>query len=257
MTQPNDLPRLYDEDEVGKLLKRATELQREDPASTAATGGLSLSELEEIAAEAGIDPRFLRRAAGEMASGRTAPEGWARITGERLTLVREAVVTGELDQEGFERMVETIQVHVHEHGQPSLLGRTLTWQAETASKMRTIQVMVTSRDGETHIRAEERLHQMASGLFAGTVSGVGVGVGVGAGLPLALTVFGSSFLAVAFPVGATVLSYLACREIYRRVVHGRESALDVLVDSLVEEANRAVANHALPDPEPPLELPRG
>ena len=257
MSDATNLPRLYDEKEVGKLLKRATELQREDPVRAAASGGLSLAELEEIAAEAGIDPTFLRRAAAEMASGETDPGGWERITGERLTLVREAVVAGELDQDGFERVVTAIQMTAREHGQPSLMGRTLTWRAETASKTRTIQVTVTSRDGETHIRAEERLHQMASGLFAGSVLGVGTGLGVGAGLPLAINVFGSAVLAVGFPAGIMGLTWVAAREIYRRVVRRRELALSALLDAMVEAASQAIANHALRRSEGPLELPRG
>jgi hypothetical protein len=257
MTDAANLPRLYDEKEVGKLLDRATELQRQHPARPSAAGSLSLAELEEIAAEAGIDPRFLRRAAAEMASGGAEHEGWERITGERLTLVREAVVSGELDQDGFERMVETIQMSSREHGQPSLLGRTLTWRAETPSKTRTIQVTVTSRDGETHIRVEERLHQMASGLFAGSVAVVGFGAGIGVGLPVALSVFGSAFLAVAFPLGSAALTLLACREIYRRIVRKRESRLDTLLDAMVEAANRIIANHTLGESDGPLELPRG
>ena len=69
MTTPSNLPRLYDEKEVGRLIKRATELQREEPMRAAVSGGLSLDELADIAAEAGIDPRYLRRAALEMDSG--------------------------------------------------------------------------------------------------------------------------------------------------------------------------------------------
>jgi hypothetical protein len=257
MSDPNHLPRLYDDKEVGKLLERATELQRQDPARAPAAGGLSLTELEEIAAEAGIDPRFLRRAAAEMASGARAAEGWEMVTGERLTVVREAVVAGELDQEGFERVVEAIQVNARETGQPSLLGRTLTWQAETAGKTRTVQVIVTSRDGETHIRAAERLHQMASGLFAGTVVGVTAGVGLGVGLPVALTALASPLLAVAFPLGVSGLTLVGCRQIYRRIVRGRDNALSTLVDAVVEAAGAAIAARSLREPERPPELPRG
>lgn len=249
MTDPNHLPRLYDEKEVGKLLKRATELQRQDPARASASSGLSLTELEEAAAEVGIDPRFLRQAAAEMASGSRAARGLEVVTGERLTLTREAVVAGELDQDGFERVAEAIQVNAGETGQSSLLGRTLTWQAETAGKTRTVQVIVTSRDGETHIRAVERLHQMASGLFAGTVVGVGTGVGVGAGLPVALTLFGSPLLAVAFPLGLSGLALIGCREIYRRFVRRRDSALTTLVSAAVEAASAAITNRSLPGSE--------
>lgn len=257
MTDPNHLPRLYDDKEVGKLLERATELQREDPARAPASGGLSLTELEEIATEAGIDPRFLRQAAAEMASGSRAAEGWEVVTGERLTLVREAVVAGELDQEGFERIAEAIQINARETGQASLLGRTLTWQAETPGKTRTVQVIVTSRDGETHVRAVERLHQMASGLFAGTVVGTGAALGVGAGLPLALNVLASPLLAVAFPLGVAGLTLVGCREIYRRIVRRRDSVLSTLVDAIVEAAGAAIADRSLHESERPPELPPG
>lgn len=257
MDDPNHLPRLYDDEEVGALLERATQLQRQDPARAPASGGLSLTELEEVAAEAGIDPRFLRQAAAEMASGPRATEGWEVVIGERLTLTREAVVAGELDQDGFERVAEAIQVNARETGQASLLGRTFTWQAESAGKTRTTQIIVTSRDGETHVRAVERLHQMASGLFAGTVVGVGAGVGLGAGLPLALNVLASPLLAVAFPLGVAGLTLVGCRAIYRRIVRGRDVALSALVDAVVEAAGAAIADKSLHEPERPAELPPG
>jgi hypothetical protein len=257
MSDPNNLPRLYDEKEVAKLLDRATALQREDPARNVATGGLSLAELEEIAAEAGIDPRHLRRAAAEMVSGGAKPEGWEHLTAERVTLVQEAVVPGELGEDGFERIVEAIQRTAQESGQPSVLGRTLTWTAETASKTRTVQVTVTSRDGETHIRIVERLHQMATGLFAGTVLGGGLGLGFGAGLPFALTVLGSGLLAVAIPLGSVGLTYIACREIYRRIVRSREAAMRSMLDAVVDAATRSIATHTLREADGPRELPRG
>lgn len=257
MTDSNNLPRLYDENEIGKLLERATALQREDPVRTAAPGGLSLAELEEIAAEAGIDPRFLRRAAAEMASGASSPEGWEHVTGERMTLVQEAVLPGELGPDGFERIVEAIQRTAQESGQPSLLGRTLTWTAETPGKTRVIQATVTSRDGETHLRVVERLHQMASGLFAGTVVGGGVGLGLGAGLPFALNVIGSGLLAGLFPLATIGLTLIGCREIYRRIVQRRDVAIRAMLDAMVVAAQQGIAEHALEHPERPLELPRG
>ncbi|GMV06613.1 MAG: hypothetical protein AMXMBFR53_28890 [Gemmatimonadota bacterium] len=257
MAESSNLPRLYDEKEVGKLLKRATELQQEEGSRTLPGGGLSLTELEDIAAEAGIDPRHLRRAAAELSSGGAGPEGWERMLGERLMLVQEAVVPGELDGEGFERVVAAIQRTAREHGQPNLLGRTLTWQAETASKTRTIQVTVTSRQGETHIRAEERLHQLASGLFAGVTLGGGMGLGLGAGLPIAIEVLGSALLAVAFPVTAIGFAFLTAKEIYRNIVRRRRTAIAALTDAVVTEARDAIADRALAEPEGPYELPRG
>jgi hypothetical protein len=39
-----------------------------------------------------------------------------------------------------------------------VVARTLTWQTETPNKARSLQIVVTSRAGKTHIRIEERLN---------------------------------------------------------------------------------------------------
>lgn len=247
-------PRLYGEKEVDKILKRATELQRELPSRSAASGGLSLTELEEIAVEAGIDPARLRQAAMELESGALGPEGWAKLTGEQLTLVREAVIPGEIPDSGWERVVTVVQQTSREHGQPSLLGRTLTWQAETANKTRSILLVVSARDGETHIRIEERLHQFAGGLFGGILGGVGGGIGLGAGLPMGMAL-GSVLLAVLFPVGVLGLSYLGSKEIYRAVVKGRRKVVSQLMDRVSAEVTAAIASSSLQEADEPRQLP--
>jgi hypothetical protein len=256
MSDASNLPRRYDERQVAKILERATELQRQEPAR-AAGGGLSLGELEEIAIEAGIDPHHLRRAALELDTGEIERSLGARLAGEQLTLAFERLVPGELPDDGFERCVSVIQQHSREHGQPGLLGRTLTWRAETASKARSIQVTVGVRRGETHVRVEERLHQLASGLITGTTVGGGVGVGVGVGLPLGLKVLGSVLFATAFPLGFAALTFVVAREIYRRVVRTRRAALLELLDAVVEEVEASIRDGTAEPGNGPLELPRG
>ena len=108
MNLPDRPERRYDDEEVGKLLKRATELQRRDPSTGtgSSTGGLSLRELEEIAAEAGIDPSYLRRAAAEAESQPTDESLGSRLAGESLSIIQETVIPGELTSEGFERVLD-------------------------------------------------------------------------------------------------------------------------------------------------------
>jgi len=165
MSEPTEPPRVYGDKEIGRILKRATELQHDEPSAPGT--GVTLSELEDIAAVAGIDPRYLRRAAVELDTGHGESSIWTRVIGDELMLVREAVLEGELDDDGFERIVAALQTGSREHGQPSLLGRTLTWRAETSSKTRTIQVVVSSRGGKTQLRLEEDLTQTAVGWMAG------------------------------------------------------------------------------------------
>jgi hypothetical protein len=250
LTDPTNLPRLYGEKEIGKILKRATELQHEEPSAPSA-GSMSLQELEDIAAEAGIDPTFLRRAALEIDTGAMELSTWGKFLGEELLLVREVTIEGELRDDAFERIVEVIQRGTSEHGQPSLLGRTLTWRAETPNKSRTIQITVSSRDGQTTLRLEENLTQFAVGLFAGTTAGVGGGVGVGFGVGFGLNVLGSALFATLFPVGVVGLSYIGSRAIYRAIVKRRRSAMGGLFEQVFNEVKACLVDLALPPGDPP------
>jgi hypothetical protein len=255
MSDDNDLPRLYDEDEVSKLLKRATELQREEPARVASGGGLSLGELEEIAQEAGIDPRHLRRAALELDTGIMEPSRLVRFLGETPRLAVASSVPGELDGDAFEALIPVIQRAMGEHGQPSLVGRTLTWHAEIVGRRgrtRSLQVTVTSRNGETRIQAEEHLHHLARAIFAG--SG---GVGGVVGMNIGLTVLHSALAATLLPVGVIGVAYLGARAVFGHVVAARRERLAGVVDQLGREVSATVARRAVEGPGDEGALPPG
>jgi hypothetical protein len=143
--------------------------------------------------------------------------------------------------------VTAIQSASREHGLPSLLGRTLTWRTESSSKTRTMQIVVSARDGRTTVRLEENLSQLAAGLFGGTTTGVGVGLGVGLGVP-AGAALGSALFAVAAPVGVVALSYLASRSIYRGVVARRTRAVDDVFDRAVTAARDCIESSRLATP---------
>lgn len=243
MTDREHLPRVYRDEEIGRILKRATELQHREPKGDPT--GITLAELEEIAAEAGIDPGHLRRAAMELETSPSDPTLWSRLAGDELDLVREITLPGELDQAGFERLVTAIQAASREHGQPSLLGRTLTWRAESSSKTRTTQIVVSSRDGETTIRVEEDLTQMASGIFGGVTAGAGVGIGMGVGLPIGLEVLGGSILfATAAPLVSVALGFMASRALYRTMAGRRQRSVDGLFDLVIREAQAGIGRAA-------------
>ncbi len=255
MTDSSSVPRVYDDDEVARILKRATELHQEEPSRASRGGGLTLKELEEIAVEAGINPANLRRAALELDSGSRGPSEWAGFLGEKLTLVFERVVPGEVADRGFEDVVAVIQQSAFDHGQASLLGHTLTWQTETATKTRSLQVVVSSRDGETHIRIEERLHQMAGSVLGGITGGVGLGVGLGVGVPVGVATMGSALFAVAFPLGIIGLSFMGAREIYRAVVSRRRRVLGDLLERVSTAVSASVSGSLPQKPEDPRSLP--
>ena len=76
MPDPN---RIYNEEEIASLLERTAQLQADDAtADKLSSQGLSLSELEGIASEAGLDPEYLHRAAIEIES--TGKKGFKKRT---------------------------------------------------------------------------------------------------------------------------------------------------------------------------------
>lgn len=235
MSDPTPPPRRYSDDEVRKLLERATELQDTDPSLPAASG-LTLPELESIAEEAGIEGAAVRRAAAELESGVVVrPSGGLadRIAGEPLAATLEQVVPGEASREALESLIPLLQTASDAAGSVSQVGRTLTWQARDQGNLREIQVVITARNGETRIRIMERYGGLAGAVFGSGVGGVGGGVGFGVGLGVGLGI-GSALMAVMFPVTVIGLTYLGSRVVYTGVVRRRREVLDRLMADVVE-----------------------
>lgn len=224
-------PRRYDEDEVRRILERATELQRELPAATAPEG-LTLDELEEAAAEAGIERPLIRRAARELDTAAEESGPWTALAGAPLTIVLERTLPGEVSTDVFGDLAAEIERSLGIHGEPTVLGHTLSWRAESAGTTRFVHVMVTTRDGETHIRVGERLQGLAGGVFGGLVGGAGGGLGLGVGVAIGLGALESAFFAVAWPAGVVSLSYVAAREIFGVVARKRRRALSDLLERI-------------------------
>jgi hypothetical protein len=256
MTAPDGPPRRFSEEEVGRLLKRATEIQERERTPADPAGGWTLRELEEIAAEAGIDPRLLRRAASELDAGDVRPRTAVdRILGAAPTILYERRVPGQLSPEGLEAIVGEIQSAVGVLGQPSLVGNTLTWRSETPNNTRSLQIVVASRAGETHIRIKEQLNQLAGGLFGGLMGGVGCGVGFGVGFGVGLGALGSVLFATVFPPSVIAASYLAARTSFATVARQRRAVLGDLVQRLSDAVTDTAQGRIPGADEAPGRLP--
>ena len=253
MSHSDDSSRLYGDREVGLILKRATELQ--DTAPEPSGAGLSLWELEEIALEAGIDPAHLRRAAAEVESGAASSSLATAFLGTSPTVSMERVIPGEIAEDVFEILLPEIQRLDTGQGVPSLFGRTLTWRSNTPSNTRSLQVTVSSRDGETQIRVEEQLHGLAGGLFGGIMGGGGIGIGVGVGV--GVDVLGSVLFSVAFPLGVIGGCYLIARSIFGATVRRRQRTLHDLMERLSEIVEREIVREAVEGGEAPQALAPG
>lgn len=232
----SDLPvRRYNEAEVGRLLKRASELQRSSP-TAANPSGLTLTELEDIAKEAGLDVAMLRTAAQELDTVGSAPSIGEKLAGAPLRLVIERVLPFEASEASlldFAALVAGIETAFGGPGQLGQVGRTFTWHASRANSGRTQQVRISVRDGQTTVRIEETFGGMAGGLFGGVLGGVGGGVGLGAAPAIGFALH-SVALVVTLPALVIGGTYWAVRSGFRTFVANRRRILERLMNDIVD-----------------------
>lgn len=190
MTDPN-LPasRRFNEKEVAQIIKRASELQQEE-APTDSANGMSLTELEQVAREAGLDPALVRRAATDLDT-RITDQSPSRFIGAPTRLTLERTIPGEIPTDEYETLVLEMNRVLGLVGSASTHGRTLQRTAQGVDRRRVssrmVQITITPRHGRTTIRIEEPLGTLAGGLFGGLMGGLGggltgpaVGIGLGA-----------------------------------------------------------------------------
>lgn len=235
--------RRFSEEEVALIVKRAAELQQTEETAEEPGNALTLAEVEQIAKEAGIDPRLIRRAAQSLdrpeAGNRPSP--WA---GAPTKLVFERVVDGEISTDEYEHLIDTVRRALGDNGMPSVLGKTLAWSSSAGGSRRRnqgrqVDVTVVSRRGVTTIRVEEELRNIAGALFGGLVGGggggtTGISVGIGMGALHSPAIAGMLWVTVAGGF------YVLARTLFGRTAAKREKQLRELVDRLEEQVSAAV-----------------
>ena len=248
MTSDPSPSRRYSDEEVQRLLTRAAELESQGISLPARVSGPSLAEIEAIASEAGINPDLIRQAARELDS----PSGGVTVLtpqssaflGAPTVFELERTVPGEAPQSVLERLVPLIQRAADGVGHPALLGKTLTWQAQDASKMRTLQVSASVGRGETRLSIEERYGAMAGAYFGGIMGGGGTGLGLGVGFGVGLGALGSAAFTVLFPLAAMGGAWALARGIFRTSVHGRMRILTKLMNEMVATVEDGLEDEA-------------
>lgn len=233
MSDPDRPKRRYGEKEVGLILKRATELSQSAPEPTEG-GGLTIEDLEDIAAEAGIDPRYLRDAAAELDTRGPTPEGAERLLGGPLMVELERRVQGEVPEDRWDDVIHEISRAADGQGHPSVIGRTLSWVLSDPNRQRFLQVTVSNREGETVIRIEERMQQLAGAIYGGLIGGMGGGLGLGVGLGVGIGALGSAVFATVFPITVIAGSVWAARTAFGSTANKRRRSLTTLLDRLTE-----------------------
>lgn len=139
--------RKYTENEFALILRKAFELQERQGGADAAHG-LSLREIQSIAAEIGLDPDVVQRAASllpKAGAGRLA-----RVFGGPSLYQMEYSADGEISKEDFGKIVDAIRQATGHQGQVTEVLGSLEWK--TVGEVSQIHVTVSPREGQTIVR---------------------------------------------------------------------------------------------------------
>lgn len=226
--------RRYTDREVRLILKSAVELQQRASDDADPSGGMSLAQLEQVAAEAGIDPSLLRRAAAALDAD-LPPEGGNRFLGGPTEIVVERIVDAPLDEVDFERLLAALRAQTRHLGESSTVGRLFGWHGRVDGAK--TEASVTPAGGRAQIRVRIELDEVALAHFMvkGTMFGGGGGMAAGLAGMTALGPLG--LLAGGAVAGA---GYLWARRDYRAAVARYQARAQGMASALAD----AVATRA-------------
>ncbi len=137
-----DERRIFSEQEVGAVMRRAVEMQEHAQDAGSYTPGVTQEELKRIGAEVGVDPKYLDLAIREA----MAPE--SRKGPLNLTEQFQRVVEGELSPDDFDIVLEELKQFGRRHP-ITQVGRTLQGKVWTGCSLANLQM--TSRNGRTKV----------------------------------------------------------------------------------------------------------
>ena len=220
----------YSDRQVAGIVARAAELD----AAPTQSGNLSLGGIQQIAADVGIPPEHVARAARELAThgAPRAPERhW--FTGSANRIVVGRIVDGEVSDAEYPAIVDEIRITTGAQGQSSTLGRALAWRTVGSHHQpsRAVSVSISPAGGKTRILIDESLTPTAGGVFGGMMGGIGGGVGF-MGFGLGMGALHSPLAAFAILVSSVGGSFLGARAVFRNTGTKRRRELEQLADRL-------------------------
>ena len=228
--------RRFDEREVAEILRRATEPRPGTSLpSRAGSDGLTLDEVKEVAAEAGIDPARIEEAVNALAR----PEEKSTLDaflGAPTSVRFEADYDVELDEEGRREAVRLIRATMGSQGVVGGHGEDLEWMDQDGFGARNVNLYRTARG--TRVEIMGRFREAGSGAAGVTFTVGAVGAFVSTAFVMAIGTIGL----VTAPVVLGAM-YGLPRLTLGRTVRRETRKLADLADRLREALNaRAVAD---------------
>ena len=221
--------RVFTEEEVKEIVRRASEQQAEDAERREARRhGLTLDDLERLGTEVGLDPDYLRRAADEVKTGRRA------VTETETKTDTHVIVERRIDRpftpEAWEDTVVMLRQQFGDEKRVGQVGHAQEWFHTSAMGIET-RVSATDRDGHTRLILSQRV-----GSSSPKMEGIGFGVvlglvsGVVAGIPVANALDSFWAFALVWIVVTLLVTIASAPFITRFDKRWREKKLDGLKD---------------------------
>jgi hypothetical protein len=235
--------RRYGDADVAEIVRRAAEEQLAHPTDE----GMSLQSVQRIAGDVGLSPERIERAARELErrerpGAPTAAAVSGRWLGAPLLIATERVVGAEVPESAYDKIVDEVQATFATEGEAGTLGGALTWRAKkpVLGKRRAVQVRIASKGGQTRIRMEERVGELALTLYGGILVGGGIG-GVATILAIGLGWLGHGLESGLLAAGWLGGMYALTRWTFRLVARTKRADLEALGERIAGVATESAA----------------
>jgi hypothetical protein len=245
--------KLYNEKQIGSILKRAAELSQDETGPNAS--GLSIEELQQVGSEAGLDPNLILKAAAELHS--SGPEREKNFFGGPVSYSNDIVLDGEIDNATWEEMIAAIRGTFKEPGVVSTRENVFEWTGQSETKKAQVTALVSN--GKTKVSIFWADHVAAIPLFIPSVIGTIIA------LPITFESLGLSGLAATAVILSTFASlFMLGRFATGKIVDGQttrlkqlETSLDLIASKKALRASRERAKPPITQPVAALESEEG
>lgn len=218
--------RVYSEQEVSAILKRAVELTEQEGSKY--QPGVTRGELQKIAEEVGVPLAALEQAILEIGEVKEA-KGPLQLTSEH-----ERVVEGEINPDQFDLIIDGLKPLNRRHSQAiTQVGRKLTMQTWNGVGQSTIDL--TSREGRTRIQV--RSSALFQGLMTLYPAFIGSMIAMGSLGERGMIGLGAAIAAGLTAIGATLFGFMTRK--------GHQKSRE-LADELRDRVAKSIASQPSP-----------
>ncbi|MDX1420094.1 MAG: hypothetical protein R3181_09015 [Rubricoccaceae bacterium] len=245
--------RRYTEEEMRAVFARAAERQRRAE-ETGRASGLSLAEMQEVAAASGIDPTHVAAAVAELAA---APEPRRTVLGAPVEVTRVRHLPAPVSDEAWARIVGELRRTFNDDGMAGQLGRIREWSAVGRGHRRDVATRLALEPEGDGARVTLRRSTRDVALGA-SIAGAAHAL-----IAVVFTVFGiagsdADLLGAAALLGGLAIVLLGGLQLGLRLWANRqERQFEALLDRVELIAREDAATDeaaALPEGRPPLDL---